>query len=293
MKKISGFSTILLLALAVLIFSTFYSCNTASRKYFGLQLYSIRDSISRDVPAAIAKVSKMGFKFVEPANYKNGKFYGMEPAAFKALLKKNDMLMLSSHTSHDAPDSSNYNATMAWWDTCIAAHLAAGAKFIVQPSMGGSAYASLAGLKKYCDYFNEVGAKCNAKGIRFGYHNHDKEFSTKLDGQTMYDFMLQNTDPAKVFFQMDIGHLVDGGADPLYYFNKYPGRFELWHIAEAYEVGSTGKVDWKAVWAATSLSGLKYGIVEVEKYHFDEFTSCKKSIDFLIAADYVVMPKNK
>jgi len=291
MKKRSGFSIVLLIAITGVIFSTFYSCDNAYRKYFGLQLYSIRDSIGRDVPAAIAKVSSMGFKFVEPANYSNGKFYGMEPVAFKALLEKNNLTMISSHTSHDAPDSANYKETMEWWDACIAAHLAAGAKFIVQPSMGASAYASLKGLKAYCDYFNEVGAKCNAKGIRFGYHNHDKEFSTKLDGQTMYDFMLANTDPKKVMFEMDLYWVVEGGANPVDYFKKYPGRFELWHIKDKEEVGASGKMDFPAIWAAAAQSGMKYGIVEVEKYNFDEYTSCKKSIDFLKAADYVVMPK--
>jgi sugar phosphate isomerase/epimerase len=293
MKKRSGISIFLLFTVTGLIFSTLYSCDTAHGKNLGLQLYSIRDSIGRDVPAAIAKVSKMGYKFVEPANYKNGKLYGMEPAAFKALLKKYNMTMLSSHTSHDAPDSINYNATMAWWDTCIAAHLAAGAKFIVQPSMDGSAYASLAGLKKYCDYFNEVGAKCNEKGIRFGYHNHDKEFSTKLDGQTIYDFMLANTDPKKVMFEMDLYWVVEGGANPVDYFKKYPGRFELWHIKDKEEVGASGKMDFPAIWAAAAQSGMKYGVVEVERYNYDEYTSCQKSIDFLNAADYVVMPKNK
>ena len=291
MKKRSSISLVMLMAVTGLIFSTFYSCNTAHRKNLGLQLYSIRDSIGRDVPASIAKVSKMGYKFVEPAGYKNGKIYGMEPAAFKALLKKNKMTMMSSHTGHNAPDSTNYKETMAWWDTCIAAHLAAGAKYIVQPSMGGSAYESLKGLKSYCDYFNAVGEKCNAKGIRFGYHNHDKEFSTRLEGQTIYDYMLANTDPSKVMFEMDLYWVVEGGANPVDYFKKYPGRFELWHIKDKEEIGASGMMDFFAFWAAAAQSGMKYGIVEVERYNYDEFTSCKKSIDFLNAASYVVMPK--
>jgi sugar phosphate isomerase/epimerase len=291
MKKRSGISIILLFTATVLIFLTFYSCNTASRKYFGLQLYSIRDSIGRDVPSAIAKVSKMGFKFVEPANYSKGKFYGMSPADFKELCKKNGLYILSSHAGHNAPDSTNYKGTMAWWDSCIDAHVAVGAKYIVQASMSGSAYESLAGLKKYCDYFNEVGAKCNAKGIRFGYHNHNKEFSTKLDGQTIYDFMLANTDPKKVMFEMDLYWVVDGGANPVDYFKKYPGRFELWHIKDKEEIGASGKMDFPAIWAAAAQSGMKYGVVEVESYNYDEYTSCQKSIDFLKAADYVVMPK--
>ncbi len=289
MKKRSLFRIIMLVAVTSLVFSTFYSCKPS--KNIGLQLYSVRDSIKNDVPGAVAKVGKMGYKFVEPAGYRDGKFYGMEPAAFKTLCETNKMTIISSHAGHNVPDSTNYTETMAWWDACIDAHVAAGAKFIVQASMSRSAYESLAGLKAYCDYFNEVGEKCNARGIRFGYHNHDKEFSTQIDGITIYNFMLENTDPSKVMFEMDLYWTVVGGANPVDYFNKYPGRFELWHIKDKEEIGASGMMDFASIWANAAKSGMKYGIVEVEQYNFDQFTSCQKSIDFLNAAEYVKMPE--
>ena len=290
MKKRSLLSIVLVIAVSGFIFSTFYSCKPA-KKNIGLQLYSIRDSIMRDVPGAIAKVGKMGYKFVEPAGYGNGKFYDMTPSDFKALCGKNGLLVLSSHTGQALPDSANWEKTMAWWDECIAAHAALGVKFIVQPFMGEEAYRSLDTLKKYCDYFNLVGEKCNAAGIRFGYHNHDNEFKTKLEGETIYDFMLANTDPSRVMFQIDLYWAVEGGVNPVDYFNKYPGRFELWHIKDKEEIGASGMMDFASIWAGASLSGMQYGIVEVERYNFDVFTSCQKSIEFLNAADYVVMPK--
>lgn len=290
MKKRSFISLVLLMAVTGLIFSTFYSC-TPAKKNIGLQLYSIRDSIMRDLPASIEKVSKMGYRFVEPAGYSDGKLYEMDPAAFKALCEANKMTIISSHVGQALPDSARWTETMAWWDKCIDAHVAAGAKFLVQPFMGEEAYRSLDTLKRYCDYFNMIGEKCNARGLRFGYHNHDKEFSTQLEGQTIYDFMLTNTDPAKVMFEMDLYWTVVGGANPVDYFNKYPGRFELWHIKDKEELGASGMMDFPAYWANAAKSGMQYGIVEVEEYNFDEFTSCKMSCDFLNAADYVVMPK--
>jgi sugar phosphate isomerase/epimerase len=292
MKKRNLFAVVMLLAVSGLLLTTLNSCNSKG-KNIGLQLYSVRDSIKNDVPGAIVKVGKMGYKFVEPAGYRDGKFYGMEPAEFKALCAKSKLTVLSSHASHNVPDSTNLAETMAWWDACIDAHVAVGAKYIVQPSMGRTAYESLAGLKAYCDYFNIVGEKCNAKGIRFGYHNHDKEFSTQLEGQTIYDFMLANTDPSKVMFEMDLYWTVVGGSNPVDYFNKYPGRFELWHIKDKEEIGASGMMDFQAYWANAAKSGMKYGIVEVEQYNFDEYTSCQKSIDYLNAAEYVVMPKTK
>ena len=292
MKKRSIISLVMLMAISGFIFTTFYSCKTAPQKNIGLQLYSIRDSITKDVPAALAKVGKMGYKFVEPAGYADGKFYGMEPVAFKALCESNGLTIISSHTGQVLPDSANMTKTMAWWDACIDAHVAAGAKFIIQPFMGGEAYRSLDTLKRYCDYFNKIGEKCKAKGIRFGYHNHNMEFATKLNGQTIYDFMLTNTDPEKVMYEMDLYWAVMGGVKPVDYFNKYPGRFELWHIKDKFEVGGEGTMmDFAAIWAGAAKSGMQYGVVEVEEYKFDQFTSCQKSIDFLNNAAYVVMPK--
>jgi sugar phosphate isomerase/epimerase len=291
MKKKSLLTLVMIISVTCMISIVFQSCKPKG-KYIGLQLYSIRDSIQRDVPGAIAKVATMGYKFVEPAGYRDGKFYGMDPVAFKDLCEQNDLSVLSSHTSRNLPDSTNMNETMAWWEACIDAHVAVGAKYIVQPSMGNSAYESLEGLKKWCDYFNMVGDMCNAKGIRFGYHNHNMEFTTKPDSTiTVYDFMLQNTDPSKVTFEMDLYWTVVGGANPVDYFNKYPGRFELWHIKDKYEVGGEGTImDFPPIWADAAKSGMKYGVVEVEEYNYDEFTSCAKSLEFLNNADYVVMP---
>lgn len=291
MKKIY-FPVVVLIAVIAVIMVSFSSCKTSGpKKNIGLQLYSIRDSIKNDVPGAIAKVARMGYKFVEPAGYADGKFYGMAPSEFRALCEKNGMTVLSSHTGRPVPDSAKLAETMAWWDACIDAHITAGAKYIVQSSMGGTAYQSLEGLKSYCDYFNMIGEKCNAKGIRFGYHNHSREFTTQFDGVTLYDYLVENTDPSKVMFQMDLYWCVEGGKNPVDYFNKYPGRFELWHIKDKEEIGASGMMDFASVWAAAAKSGMKYGIVEVEKYNFDQYTSCSKSLDFLNSAPYVIMPQ--
>ena len=122
MKNTSFLTVVLILALSGMLSTLFISCTP--KKNIGLQLYSIRDSIRKDVPAAIEKVAQMGYTFVEPAGYGDGKFYGMEPDEFKALCENHGMLVLSSHTSRQLPDSSNYEETMAWWDKCIDAHVA-------------------------------------------------------------------------------------------------------------------------------------------------------------------------
>ncbi len=256
-------------------------------KFIGLQLYSVRKAMNKDPRATVAEVGKIGYKFVETAGYGNGKFYGMDPVEFKTLCEDNGLQFLGSHTGQNLPTAENWDKTMAWWDECIDAHAAAGVKWIVQPWMGKEGYESLDGLKAFCKYFNAVGEKCNAKGIRFGYHNHSNEFTTEFDGKPVYDWMLELTDPEKVMFQLDLYWITEGGKNAVDYFNKYTGRFELWHIKDKEEVGASGNMDFKSIFAASKKAGVKYGIVEVEEYNFEPIVSCQKSLEFLNAATYV------
>lgn len=279
-------------AMAVFVLQGLFSCQPAApkaEKFIGLQLYSLREAMKTDVAGTVAKVGEMGYKFVETAGYGDGKFYGMDPVAFKELCETNGLQFLGSHTGQDVPDSANWETTMAWWDACIDAHSAAGVKWIVQPWMGKVGYESLDGLKRYCEYFNAVGEKCNAKGIRFGYHNHANEFTTELEGKPVYDWMLELTNPENVMFQLDLYWIVEGGKNPVDYFKAYPGRFELWHIKDKAEVGASGNMDFESMFAAKELSGVEYGIVEVEEYNFDPIVSCQKSLEWLNATEYITL----
>ncbi len=297
MKKIN-LKNLFVAGMSVLILAGMVSCNPGQKKaaeeksanaekFIGLQLYSVRDSMKANPVATVAAVGQMGYKFVETAGYGNGKIYGMEPLEFKNLCESNGMLFLGAHTGQNLPSAEKWAETMAWWDVCIEAHKTAGVKWIVQPWMDNAGYESLDGLKRYCEYFNAVGEKCNAAGIRFGYHNHDKEFTTVLEGKPVFDWMLELTDPAKVMFQLDLYWIAVGGKNANDYFEKYPNRFELWHIKDKEELGASGTMDFALIFAAKEKSGVKYGVVEVEEYNFPPLESCQKSLDFLLKADYV------
>lgn len=277
----AGIAAITLLAI------TGCDMNSSREKFIGLQLYSVRDDIKKDLEGTVAKVGQIGYKFVEAAGYNNGQFYGMSPKAFKELCETNGMKFLGSHTGQDVPDSASWDKTMAWWDEAIKAHADAGVKWIVQPWLGRTGYESLDGLKRYCEYFNTVGEKCNKSGIRFGYHNHANEFKTVLEGKPVYDWMLELTDPGKVMFQLDLYWIVEGGKDPLDYFNRYPGRFELWHIKDKEELGASGTMAFEPMFDARKKSGAEYGIVEVEQYNYEPIESVRKSFEFLQQANYV------
>ena len=281
MKRV--FKGSILLAMVALMAT---NINAQSKKEIGLQLWSVRTDMGKDPVSTLDEIGKMGYTFIEAASYGDGKFYGMDPVEFKELANENGLEFLSSHTGHPLPDAATWDETMEWWDVCIDAHKAAGVKYIVQPSMDGKGYGSLEDLQRYCDYFNAVGEKCNAKGIRFGYHNHDKEFG-EVDGIVRYDYMLQNTDPEKVMFQLDLYWIMVGGKDAVSYFKEYPGRFEMWHIKDKKEVGASGVMDFESTFKAKKKAGMKHIIVEVEDYSYTPLESVQKSLEFLQNAKYV------
>ncbi len=257
------------------------------KKDIYLQLYSLRDDIKADYKATIDSVAKFGYTGVEAAGYNDGQFYGMAPADFKKSIEDAGLEVLSSHTSRplaDKPADTNWDEVWAWWDTAIQAHKDAGMKYIVAPWMPTPK--TIADLKAYCDYYNQIGEKCNAAGLRFGYHNHNFEF-TEIEGQLMYDYMLNNTDPSKVFFQMDVYWVGEGGKDPVAYFNNFPGRFEQLHIKDETELGRSGKVNFENIFNNIDKSGAKYLIVEVEKYTGTPFAGVRESYDYLANAAFV------
>ena len=278
----------LIIVVSFLIVS-FTSCKQANvDKQIGIQLWSVRKDMKADPVSTIAKLGEMGYHFVEPAGYSDGKFYDMSPAEFKTLVETNGMTVKSSHTGKHLPRTENsWGKTMKWWDECIAAHKAVGAKYIIKPSMGGSAYKDLDVLKKYCEYYNSIGEKCNQAGIRFGYHNHANEFTTELEGEIVYDYLLKNTDPEKVTFELDLYWIYKGGKSAVEYFQKYPGRFELFHVKDEAELGASGKIDFKTAFDNAKLAGMKDYVVEVERYNYEPLESVAKSFEFLNNAEFV------
>lgn len=258
------------------------------KKDIALQLYSLRDDISKDYDGIIKKVGEMGFTAIEAANYDAGKFYGKTPEEFKADIENAGMKVLSSHTAKQLSEgelkSKDFTESLKWWDECIAAHKAAGMQYIVTPWM--EVPKTLEDLQTYCNYYNEIGKRCNENGIKYGYHNHAHEF-VKIEDKVMYDYMIENTDPNNVFFQMDVYWVVMAQQSPVDYFNKYPGRFTLLHIKDNKELGQSGMVGFDAIFNNADAAGVKHIVVEVEKYNFTPLESVQKSLEYLQKSCFV------
>lgn len=242
------------------------------RKSFGvgLQLYTIRDEMSKDVPGTLKKLSDMGYKNLELANYADGKFYGYVPAEFRKMVNDLGMDIVSSHTSVEAAGITMESAKKMADD-----HALLGVKYCVQPWVE-EVNRNIESYKKMIADWNQVGAVMKEVGIQFGYHNHNFEFAN-IDGVVpYYDIFMPEMDANLITMELDMYWATKAGQDPVEMFNKYPGRFQLFHFkdmsqqsAPFYDVVKdditsvgAGLIDFKRIYAARETAGMKYMFVE-------------------------------
>jgi len=255
----------------------------------GLQLYSIRDDMTKDPVGSLKQLAAMGYVYVEHANYVDQKFYGYPATEFRKILNDLGLKMISGHTGFGKShwDETKNDFTDSWRKLVDDAAVL-GQKYVVSPSMDGSMYKTYDDLMKTIGKFNKCGDLCKKSGMKFGYHNHDFEFKTEFNGKKMFDIIMDSIDPKKVVIQLDMGNLYNGGAIALDVVNKYPGRFENLHVKDEikspngndrYEscILGEGIVKAKEVTdLATKTGGTQLYIIEQESYQGKSPMECVK-----------------
>jgi sugar phosphate isomerase/epimerase len=255
----------------------------------GLQLYTIRDAMPKDVPGSLKKVSDAGYKYIELAGYSNGKFYDYEPLEFKKLVNDLGMEILSSHTQVEAQGVTLENAQKMAED-----HAKIGAKYCIQPWVVEEARTTIDSWKKMVADWNKVGKIMKEHGLQFGYHNHNFEFGNVEGKVPYYDIIMPELDKDLVTLEIDLFWTTKAGQDPVEIFKKYPRRFQLFHMKDMYTkeapffttVGvkdfapvGEGVIDFKRILAAKKIAGMKYMIVEQDQSRDGQpFEDIKKSI---------------
>jgi sugar phosphate isomerase/epimerase len=265
--------------------------NSVDPKSFGLalQLYTIRDAMTKDVPGSLNKVSDIGYKYVELASYADGKFYGQTPSEFKKLVNGLGMEILSSHASVDVKGIS-LDAAKKMADD----HAKLGARYCMQPFVPEEARKTVASYQKLVADWNKVGKVMKDAGVQFGYHNHNFEFAT-VEGKIPYfDIFMTEMDKDLITMELDLFWMTKAGLNPVDVFKKYPGRFQLFHMKDMYTkqapafntnipadfapVGD-GLINFKEILAAKNIAGMKYMIVEQDSTKDGKpFDAIKKSI---------------
>ncbi|RPG35688.1 sugar phosphate isomerase/epimerase [uncultured Cyclobacterium sp.] len=242
---------------------TFY----AQDNFGGLALYTVRDNMGEDAKATLQKVADAGYAYIEAAGYNEGKFYGMEPQEFKAYLESIGLTPVSTHMGM---------VTLENADQLIADTKAAGFEYftIPVPPMGMFTFnrenrtmGMKGSMEDFADILTTLGKKCEASGLKLLYHNHDFEYKNNEDGIKPIEYLLDNTDPKYVNFQMDLYWVTRAEADPVAYFEEYPGRFKLWHVKDMDEEGKfapvgEGTIDFARILKEKKTSGMEKYFVE-------------------------------
>ncbi|MFM7720832.1 MAG: sugar phosphate isomerase/epimerase family protein [Sediminibacterium sp.] len=252
-----------------------------AKTLIGIQLYAVRDAMFKDPLGTLKALSKMGYQYIEHANYVNRKLYGYTPIEFKKILDDLGMKMPSGHTSLNANhwDANKKEFTAAWKYTIDDA-VTLGQDYVISPWIDEKVRTSYDALMRQLEQFNLSGELCLESGMQFGYHNHNFEFIEKVNGQLIYDIILKETDPELVIHQLDFGNMFGIGARGMDWIKKYPGRFISVHVKDEIKVPigemndqhestilGNGLVDPKAVCLlAKAIGGTKQFIIEQESY---------------------------
>lgn len=219
----------------------------------GLQLYTVRDLMAKDLAGTLEFVASIGYREVEFAGY-----FDTTPRNVRRHVDAAGLRAPSAHIG--------YGDFAANVDGVIEHATAVGHEFVVVPAVPEDQRATLDDYLRHADNFNRWSEACRDGGLRFGYHNHDFEFN-EIDGRIPYDVLLSETDSSRVEMELDLAWARAGNADPLKYFEAWPGRFPLCHIkdldrnGEEADIGD-GDVAFERIFGSAKQAGLKHGFVE-------------------------------
>lgn len=259
----------------------------------GIQLYSIREDMKKDPLGTLKALASMGYKNVEHANYIDRKFYGYTAKEFKKILDDLKLKMPSGHTvmgpSHW--DAAKKDFSDSWKYTVEDAAIL-GQEFVISPWLDESLRKTKDDMLRYMEVFNKSGELCKKSGMRFGYHNHNFEFTQMMGTETVYEIILKNTDPNLVVQQLDFGNLYETKADAMAILKNNPGRFVSLHVKDeiinakgsAWESTVLGKGEQQVkelIAEGLKTGGTKHLIIEQEAYQGIAPLECVKQ-DLLV-----------
>ena len=266
----------------------------------GIQLYAVRDPLATDAPGTLRKLHEIGFKEVETAGF--GSYTAKD---YRRFADDVDLKIPSAHLNfQDATDLAPLFADA----NTLGAHYATSSVLYIRSAQQGSepakpaqttpALIGLDGFKRTAARMNEIGRQAAAAGLQYAYHNHNHEFERVPDGSFGYDVLLRETDHALVKFEIDCGWMIIGGADPVAYFKRYPGRFRMLHVKDFQAKETTtqrsgaarpqgaelghGFIDYHSIIAAAKSAGIEHAFAEQEgPYVHPQLESAKVSYLYL------------
>ncbi len=259
----------------------------SKKKAIGIQLWTLRDILTKDVKGVLTQVGKTGFTEVETFGFspKNG-FFGTSVKDFKSILTDNGLKATSNHFDFN-PMFKDGSTDLVKVYIETANEL--GSEYVTVPYIVSELRGTSADdYKQIAHKINHAAELCKAAGLKLAYHNHDFEF-TKFGNTNGYEILLNETDKNLVDFEMDLYWVVRSGNNPLDLFKNHPGRFKMWHVKDMdktnhdwnAEIG-TGSINFKAIFAQAKQSGMKRFFLEHEtNYKPNPLESIKTSFNYI------------
>jgi len=254
---------------------------TTMKKYrIGLELYSVRGELAKDLPNTLKTVAEMGYEVVEfYAPY----FKWNAPYA-KEVRTRLDDLCLRCYSTHNGFESFSSADNLAH---AIELNQILGTRYIILASAPGPK--GVDGWKGLCEKLTDAVEKLEPHGLGMGYHNHQAEWAKLENGQRIIEVIAANT-PKQFVLQLDVGTCEEAGADPVEWVKANPGRIKVMHMKDwapgtgdgkGYRVlFGEGVTKWKdLVAAAESVGGIEYFLIEQEGSRFSEFETAKKCLE--------------
>ena len=223
-----------------------------------LQLYSVREDCANDLPGTLKAVADMGYEGVEFAGYHN-----RSADELRQMCDELKLTVVGTHLGIGTLLGDQLAETVIFNRTL-------GHRYLIVPGLAEEYRATAAAWRQTAATFNDIAAKAAALDAQIGYHNHRLEFED-LDGEIPWDIFCGGT-PQNVITQLDVGHCMRGGGDPVASLHKYAGRAQLVHVKEYDPADETtvvgeGIVPWEKVFeACETVGGTQWYVVEHERY---------------------------
>lgn len=242
----------------------------------GVQLYTVRAEMQRDLEHTLALVAAIGYREVEFWNY-----YGRTPSQIAALLRQNGLVAPSVHVGLEALEGDAAAPTLA-------AAREIGHEAVIVAWTPPAWRRTLDDWRGLAERFARAGERVNRAGLRLGYHNHDFEFAP-LDGRVPFELLCDAVSPDLLAIQLDIYWMIQAGQDPVRFFGRRPGRIPSVHVKDRSADGrmvdvGAGTLDWPALLGAARGAGVRHWYVEHDE-PADGLASIRASYEYLSRLD--------
>lgn len=249
--------------IAIALFATPETASAKKGKKVGIQLYSVMDAMNKNPQASVERLAGLGYNVFELVQWGGEpKVFGLPANEFKALCDKNGVNIISTHSSIQE-EASKEAEIMNRWRQLFEIQKACGGKYFVIPSY--KVDYTVEDVQRMCDYLNRVGKIANEYGLKLGYHNHASEYEKLKDSdKVMWEYLVENTDPKLVCFELDVYWCTKGNKNPVEYLKKYPKRIEMLHIKDEFVIGESGTINFEGIFNQFYKNGMKDYVVEIE-----------------------------